>query len=288
MTKRFPAAPIGCDVDSRGKVKCGKQENLDDWAANLVTKQNDVVLKATSKSERIDKRLAKKRRAVAIKSKLRSKRGKTLQTSFSPAVNEHDEEGLPVVAQQLSVVNDAANTMKNDRIRSSCAPQFWRSQLTVFSNRLETCLQAIKKKRKSWQKPYCPVPPTSNYTSKRRRQQVANKTEDWVQPRRSNYGGIGLARPSLLISLDDPSWQAKLEEEFSEHIPGFYGKQRTKAMKKQLDGQMLWRQLQKQKVTGSSAFLSRDNPNQITRSGKKLAKMKPDERVEALIQAGYV
>ena len=69
------------------------------------------------------------------------------------------------------------------------------------------------------------------------------KTKGWnettIQPRPSDYSGIGLARESLYMSFKDPSFFPTLEEEFSEHIPGFYGKQRTKAMKRQLDGNML-------------------------------------------------
>lgn len=70
---------------------------------------------------------------------------------------------------------------------------------------------------------------------------VATKKKLNLQPRKCDYGGLGLARPSLFISVQDLSWKPQLEEEFTQHIPGFFGKQRTKAMKKQLDGDMLWR-----------------------------------------------
>jgi hypothetical protein len=66
----------------------------------------------------------------------------------------------------------------------------------------------------------------------------------------------------------------KLEQEFQEHIPGFFGKQRTKAMKKQLDGNMLWRQLAEKRYAKVN--------------GRKLSDMTPDERVEALIAAGHL
>ena len=265
-------------------MKCSKQDALNAWVANLVTQQNDVVLTAASKSERIEKRLAKRRRTdeTTGKHKLRNKMKKTLSTTVTPAIDAQESQA---VNQQ---VKKPVNTVVDDRTESSRALQLWRIQLTEFSKRLEICSQIVKEKRKSWQKPYTPVPIISNNASKRRRQQLANQMENWFQPRRSNYGGIGLARPSLFIPLDDPSWQAKLEEEFSEHVTGFYGKQRTKAMKKQLDGQMLWRQLQKQKLTGSSKLISPKNPNQIAISGRKLSNLKPDERVEALIRAGYI
>ena len=80
----------------------------------------------------------------------------------------------------------------------------------------------------------------------------------------------------MFLSLDDPSFFPKLEMEFAEHIPGFFGKQRTKAMKKQQAGKMLWRQLADKK-----------NGHQKV-NGKKLSEMTPDERVEAMLKAGMI
>ncbi|KAG7353505.1 hypothetical protein IV203_002860 [Nitzschia inconspicua] len=106
-------------------------------------------------------------------------------------------------------------------------------------------------------------------TTKKRRRQWS---EESIQPRPSDYSGIGLARDSLYIEFIDPSCLAKLEEEFQEHIPGFFGKQRTKAMKRQSDGSMLWRQLA-------------DNRQHMS---KKLKGMNPDQRVQAMIDAGMI
>jgi hypothetical protein len=98
--------------------------------------------------------------------------------------------------------------------------------------------------------------------------------EQTIQPERRYYGGLGLARPSLFLSLCDDSFIPKLHEEFQEHIPGFFGKQRTKAMKKQLDGNMLWRQLAQKRHTKVN--------------GKDLSSMTPEQRVETLIAAGFL
>lgn len=100
--------------------------------------------------------------------------------------------------------------------------------------------------------------------------------EELIQPRRRDYGGLGLARPSLYIELRDPSFVPKLNEEFAEHVSGFFGKQRTKAMKRQLDRNMLWRQLAEK----------REDSRKL--EGKKLSEMNPDERVEAMIKAGMI
>lgn len=100
-------------------------------------------------------------------------------------------------------------------------------------------------------------------------------TKSWnegtIQPRSGDYSGIGLARESLFISFKDPSFFPTLEEEFNEHIPGFFGKQRTKAMKKQLDGNMLWRKLADKKTLS-----------------KKFKDMTPDQRVQAMLDSGMI
>lgn len=104
------------------------------------------------------------------------------------------------------------------------------------------------------------------------------------KPRKKDYGGLGLARESLLIDLRDISFIPKLEEEFAEHIAGFFGKQRTKAMKKQLDGNMLWRSLA-DKSKGKKG--GKHNLN-VKVDGKKLSDMSPDERVEAMIKLDMI
>lgn len=108
-----------------------------------------------------------------------------------------------------------------------------------------------------------------------------------LQPRKREYGGLGLARPSLYLDLRDESFIPKLEEEFSEHITGFYGKIRTKAMKKQAEGNMLWRQLLKQKESGGI------KPVNVVKNGKMISgidfsKMTPDQKVEMMIKTGAI
>jgi hypothetical protein len=101
------------------------------------------------------------------------------------------------------------------------------------------------------------------------------KTKGWneitVQPKSSDYSGMGIARKSLYIEFRGQSFFPILEEEFNEHIPGFFGKSRTKAMKRQLDGNMLWRQLADKKNLK-----------------KKFKDMNSDQRVEAMLNAGMI
>jgi len=114
--------------------------------------------------------------------------------------------------------------------------------------------------------------PRTSYTNKdsvsSKKSRKRKWSEDSIQPRRSDYSGIGLARISMYIQFADPSFFPKLEEEFQEHIPGFFGKQRTKAMKRQTDGNMLWRRLANEKKNNS----------------KKFKGMSTDDRVQAMIE----
>jgi hypothetical protein len=81
--------------------------------------------------------------------------------------------------------------------------------------------------------------------------------EALVQPSRSDYGGIGLARPSLFLPLDDPSLLPRLEEAFGEHVPGFFGRPSFhKSAKKQSSHRMLWRALLSEKEKRSSSSSS--------------------------------
>ena len=114
------------------------------------------------------------------------------------------------------------------------------------------------------------------------------KYHERIQPRKRDYGGLGLARPSIGISLRDPSFIPKLEQEFAEHINGFFGKQRTKAMKKQLNGNMLWRQLASAKQALAAQNNNKQNHNSILQqkvNGVKLMDMTTEQRVDAMIKA---
>ncbi|KAL7541320.1 hypothetical protein ACHAXR_010803 [Thalassiosira sp. AJA248-18] len=100
-----------------------------------------------------------------------------------------------------------------------------------------------------------------------------------LQPRIRDYNGQGLVRPSLYLPFADPSFVPKLELEFEEHVPGFFGKAKTKAAKKQADQNMLWKRCLKAKeeelIEGSGG------------GGKRRKKKRAvglDKRVEGLMQ----
>lgn len=170
---------------------------------------------------------------------------------------QQTQENLPIERLKENVTEEASQQTR----------MHVRRKLKALSKHIRTC--------------------TSKYNDKRRvsyqNNQKKGKAVSWkrwkvdgIQPRKGDYGGLGIAKSSILIDLSDPSFIPKFREEFAEHVAGFFGKQRTKAMKKQLDGNMMWRQLAEKRVDGKII------------NGKKLSDMTPDERVEALIAAGMV
>ena len=95
------------------------------------------------------------------------------------------------------------------------------------------------------------------------------KMKSSLEPRKSDYGGLGLARPTLYLPFSDPSWIPRLEQAFAEHVPGWSGKPpMMQAMKKQRDSNLLWRRLQREKASGKGRGMT------------------ADERVEAMLQSG--
>lgn len=47
-----------------------------------------------------------------------------------------------------------------------------------------------------------------------------------LQPSRKHYGGMGCAKESIFLQLNDPGYAEKCEAIWEEHIPGFSGKVR--------------------------------------------------------------
>jgi hypothetical protein len=250
------------------KRSSGTDRGLEAWAADLARKVQEgspgTTLSATSKAVRIEKRQAK--RARRLDNKVES-------------VNAKSKLPVDIPVPKSAYKAKPATTVAAKQDSSSTAHTHLRRLAQLVDERVLSVKQACAANARR-PKPYSPTPVISK---KRRRQR-----DDSIQPRASDYGGIGLARESLNITFDDPSWQPKLEQEFAEHIAGFYGKQRTKAMKKQLDGNMLWRRLLADKQTSHVTKGTKKLSIQATAHGKKLSSLTPDERVEALIRAGLV
>ena len=48
--------------------------------------------------------------------------------------------------------------------------------------------------------------------------------ESLLQPSRKHYGGLGYAKESIFVHLDDPEYEERFQEIWDEHVPGFSGK----------------------------------------------------------------
>ena len=226
---------------------CVKESStMEDWISNLA---RTAAESSVSKKERIEKRQAKKRR------RQEQHRG-TITTRTEHAVSQN-------AFHRKEEHDTNSHIIDRKSVKSS------KKQLKRLAAVLRECVQEARSNNK---RPY--------YTDSKKVAVVKHKKKRWdpdsIQPRHCDYGGIGLARPSLFLALDDPAFFPRLEQEFQEHIPGFFG--RTKAMKnngnRQRHSKMLWRQLQE---TKNSKLM-----------GKRLSDMSPDERVEAMLQAGML
>ena len=215
------------------KSNKSKGNGMEDWIVSLAAASNSSETKILSKEERKQKRAAKKARRQHKQEKMKK-----------PFPSKRGASKIPAKA--------ALSDVPPSKLRLKRLSLHLRSILESHGDDQDrrhpyNAASGKKKRSKGW-------------------------NEASIQPRSSDYSGIGLARESLYISFLDPSYFPKLEEEFREHIPGFFGKQRSKAMKRQLDGNMLWRQLAEKKLP----------------MGKKLKGMTPDERVQAMIDSGMI
>ena len=209
--------------------------NSSQWLSNLIAQSNPAHL--PSKAQRIEKRLAKKKHKE-------DKHRRHKDDSREAKMVSRNKESSQRHAHE-------AENVKN---------------LRFIARLIETCSEGFALHKRHM---FVPKEPKGKAIVWKKKW-----TETSIQPRPRDYGGLGMARASLFLSLSDPSFMPKLEQEFEEHIPGFFGKQRTKSMKKQLDGNMLWRQLAEKRLAKVN--------------GRNLSDMNPDERVEALIAAGHL
>ena len=254
------------------KSKHDKSKNAHiDWITSLARDNaSNNEAKIPSKEDRKQKRELKKNRRIEQK-----RQKDLLQQQRRPRQPTNIDSGD--TASQTSKNPPKAHTSSplssQRKARSLLLLKLSKPRL----RRLSQSLHSIRKDTKTRSQPYYDLPKCSNEKAPRtshdstasKKRKRCKWNEDSIQPRRSDYSGIGLARMSMYIEFIDPSYFPKLEEEFQEHIPGFFGKQRTKAMKRQTDGNMLWRRLADDKKKNSN--------------NKKFKRMSADERVQAMI-----
>jgi len=297
------------------------KQQQDDWITALAkqtshSESQATSMKLSSKADRIQKRKQKQQQRTARK----------LNTLQPP----HDHQITPTSSSSSWIQDLRTQTQTQTQTRKERSQKQSQINLHQLMSLLERTVhqhpQYSRKQHKHNPKLHTfpiskpiPITQTLNYFPLFLNPTIlasqnlpsSNKYHQQLQPRTRDYGGLGLARPSISISLQDPSFIPKLHEEFQEHIHGFFGKQRTKAMKKQLDGNMLWRKLvkvkqqQKQQQQLQNPALNSDHDLNSKRKGPKrtkgqvdfmeqrihgvkLADMCAEERVEAMIQAGML
>jgi hypothetical protein len=236
-----------------------------------------------SKEDRKRKRESKKNR------RMEQKRQKQLEQEQQRLRRKSMEEKThePSESQRLTAPTKISPTSSlQQQSRSLLLLKLSKHRLRRLSQSLETirndvCEEIVTTKVRP--SPYYDLPgsrnekaPRTSYSSSELASSKKRKRRKWtadsIQPQRSDYSGIGLARISMYIEFADPSYYPKLNEEFREHIPGFFGKQRTKAMKRQTDGNMLWRRLADEKKNNRG-------------NNKKYKGMSTDEVVQAIVNS---
>lgn len=212
-----------------------------------------------SKAERIAKRQAKRQRKEQQQLRLGSISKKQKQQQ-----------------QQRDLENN--NTNYTATQRKSQARHVRQALLEQWSNDLADAIKALPSVENRYM---LKIVATSDKKPRNFPHMVHHKklhTSSQMEPRKCDYGGLGLARPTLYLSFADPAFIPRLQEEFAEHVPGWSGKAPMQAaMKKQRDSNLLWRRLQREKVAAAAAAAN----GKGRRAGSK---MTVDERVEAMLK----
>jgi len=98
-----------------------------------------------------------------------------------------------------------------------------------------------------------------------------------LQPRHKDYNGQGLARPSIYMDICAPDFVPRFNQQFEQHVEGFFGKVKTKAMKKQ-----------KKREEAANGEGGETTALQDAMKSKSLEGLTADERVERLLAAGLL
>lgn len=259
--------------------KSEEANDSNDWISSLVKQEqlkdhgarNKATTTKTKDSNRTTKR-KQKQLAARHEENLTTSTMKESQSKYRKTNGDNSNNSC---GESIILESQKVKYRPDDSIRT-------KRRLQCLSKIIQDRIIDLKLKNSRWKKPYTGQQKSINsIVDKKRKREKTTLDDNIIQPKISDYGGIGLARRSLFISLDNPSIIGLINEEFIEHIPGFYGKQRTKAMKKQLNSKLIWKQM------------NYKNPNKMKLlntivNGKKLSDMNPDERVLAMIKVGIV
>ncbi|KAL3790689.1 hypothetical protein HJC23_009789 [Cyclotella cryptica] len=228
--------------DIHTKHSASKKKKAKGGIDALSSKSSSLAL--STKAERIQHREEKRKKREERKQKLEEARRDRLAKKKQAQIQ-----------LQRSAVSSNSNPSdtrrgKNIGVHSEKTPR--RGGMTPSSKRalekLSTTLAStvspiLKQSNHSRHRPDfvngLPPPPKGKAT----KQSTIHPHSSELQPRIRDYNGQGLARPSMYLPFNDAAFVPKLEEEFAEHIPGFFGKAKKGAGKRQREEEdvMLWR-----------------------------------------------
>lgn len=103
--------------------------------------------------------------------------------------------------------------------------------------------------------------------SKEANKYIRKLKEHLLQPSRKHYSGMGYAKESVFLQLDDPDYDAKFGHIWEEHVPGFSGKS-FKKRKNTSEHSMLWKQRLKTKQASIQQQIGQAQVSTPTSRGK--------------------
>lgn len=219
---------------SKKKKSKGRIDSLSVKSASIVV---------TTKAERIQHREEKRKKREERIQKLEEERRDQLAKKRRVQLQQHRLTGPshsnPSDTRRGKILKVQCETTPRRRMTTSS-----KFALKELSNTLASTVSLIHKQSKN--SPQRPdlingLPPAPK--GKATKHSTLHPHSSELQPRIRDYNGQGLARPSMYLPFNDPAFVPKLEEEFSEHIPGFFGKAKKGAGKRQREEEdvMLWR-----------------------------------------------
>jgi hypothetical protein len=235
--------------------------SLNDWVTALAQQSTETAAQPPSKAARVAKRAAKRqrtdeRRAAAAQNKQ--------QEPPRPGRTSDQGRTAPPEAEKKA-------TSSSHHRRREVHQQIHQGRLQALTEEL-AAYGARQMKRGTMVLATADRKPRNYLHTVQHQKRVSLASEAHQQPRKSAYGGLGLARPTLLLSFADPNWPRRLAESFAEHITGWSGPApMAHAMKRQRDGNLLWRRLLREK-------------QESQKGGKPPASA--DARAEAMWEAG--
>ena len=231
-----------------------------DWLASLARQATTSDIASSSSNKK-----AKGKSSSVVKPSIRSKAERIQHRQEKKAKREErkqkaDEEKRARLAKKKETKQQGRNDVsvsskrvhlkaKDKSLQKGMTPSS-KKALTKLSSTITSTISSIPQPSRYNRDLINGLPPPPK--GKATKQSTINSQSTELQPRNRDYNGQGLARPSLYLPLNDATFIPRLEEEFAEHIPGFFGKSKVNAVKKQRGEDMLWKKRLEEKQRENS------------------------------------